>query len=112
LRALRRIEPQVLIALVCIVALEGVFAAMARLGDLSLHIPEFMALALGGGVLYFIALYALEHTRDNRTVLWFVLLGALFNLSGTLVNLSVALVAKCSSISNPVADFIRERGKV
>ena len=36
-----------------------------------------MALALGGGVLYFIALYALEHTRDNRAVLWLVLLGAL-----------------------------------
>ena len=50
---------------------------MARLGDLSIHIPEFMALALGAGVLYFIALYALEHTRDNRAVLWIVLLGAL-----------------------------------
>ena len=50
---------------------------MARLGDLSIHIPEFMALALGGGVLYFIALYALEHTRDQRAVLWLVLLGAL-----------------------------------
>ena len=72
-----RISPQVLIALVAIVALEAVFAAMARLGDLSVHIPEFMALALGGGVLYFIALYALEHTRDNRAVLWLVLLGAL-----------------------------------
>ncbi len=50
---------------------------MARLGDLADHIPEFMALALGAGVLYFIALYALEHTRDNRAVLWLVLLGAL-----------------------------------
>ena len=50
---------------------------MARLGDLAGHIPEFMALALGAGVLYFIALYALEHTRDNRAVLWLVLLGAL-----------------------------------
>jgi len=73
----RQLEPQVLIALVAIVALEAVFAAMARLGDLSIHIPEFMALALGGGILYFIALYALEHTRDNHAVLWLVLLGAL-----------------------------------
>ncbi|MGA7793812.1 MAG: hypothetical protein WCA19_12300, partial [Candidatus Acidiferrales bacterium] len=73
----RRPEPQIIIALVAIVSLEAVFAAMARLGDLSIHIPEFMALALGGGVLYFIALYALEHTRDNRAVLWLVLLGAL-----------------------------------
>jgi alpha-1,6-mannosyltransferase len=73
----RRFPPQILIALVAILALEAVFAAMARLGDLSIHIPEFMALALGGGVLYFVALYALEHTRDNRAVLWLVLLGAL-----------------------------------
>ena len=76
----RRIEPrapQAIVALVAIVALEAMFAAMARLGDLAGHIPEFMALALGAGVLYFIALYALEHTRDNRAVLWLVLLGAL-----------------------------------
>ncbi len=59
------------------IALEAVFAAMARLGDLADHIPEFMALALGAGVLYFIALYGLEHTRENRAVLWLVLLGAL-----------------------------------
>ena len=59
------------------IALEAVFAAMARLGDLADHIPEFMALALGAGVLYFIALYGLEHTRENQAVLWLVLLGAL-----------------------------------
>ena len=75
--AARRLAPQGVIALIAIVALEATFAAMARLGDLSVHIPEFMALALGAGVLYFIALYALEHTRDNRVVLWLVLLGAL-----------------------------------
>jgi hypothetical protein len=73
----RRVEPQILIAVVAVVALEAVFAAMARLGDLSIHIPEFMALALGGGVLYFIFLYALEHTPDRRAVLWLVLLGGL-----------------------------------
>jgi alpha-1,6-mannosyltransferase len=70
-------QPQIAVALVAIVALEALFAAMARLGDLSVQIPEFMALALGAGVLYFIALYALEHTRDNRAVLWLVLLGGL-----------------------------------
>jgi alpha-1,6-mannosyltransferase len=77
LNASRRFQPQILIALIAIIALEAVFAAMARLGDLSIHIPEFMALALGAGVLYFIALYALEHTSENRAVLWLVLLGAL-----------------------------------
>jgi alpha-1,6-mannosyltransferase len=70
-------SPQFLLALVAIIALEATFAAMARLGDLSIHIAEFMALALGGGVLYCVALYALEHTRDDRAVLWLVLLGAL-----------------------------------
>jgi hypothetical protein len=70
-------SPQFLLALVAIIALEATFAAMARLGDLSIHIPEFMALALGGGVLYCVALYALEHTRDDRAVLWLVLLGGL-----------------------------------
>jgi alpha-1,6-mannosyltransferase len=68
---------QTIIALVAIVALEAMFVAMARLGDLAAHIPEFMALALGSGVLYFVALYGLEHTRDSRAVLWLVLLGAL-----------------------------------
>jgi alpha-1,6-mannosyltransferase len=65
------------IALIAIVALETVFGAMARLGDLSVHVPEFMALALGAGILYFVALYALEHTRDSRAVRWLVMLGAL-----------------------------------
>ena len=68
---------QALVALVALIALEAVFAAMARLGDLADHIPEFMALALGAGVLYFIVIYGLEHTRENRAVLWLVLLGGL-----------------------------------
>jgi alpha-1,6-mannosyltransferase len=72
-----RLAAQALVALIAAVALEALFAAMARLGDLTAHIPEFVALALGAGVLYVIALYALEHTRDNRAALWLVLLGAL-----------------------------------
>ncbi len=75
--SLRRFDPQIPVALISIAALGAVFTAMARLGDLSIHIPEFMTLALGAGVLYFIALYALEHTRDNRIVWWLILLGAL-----------------------------------
>ena len=74
---LRRARTQTLLAVVAIVALEAVFAAMARLGDLSVHIPEFMALALGGGIVYFVALYALEHSPDNRAVFWLILVGAL-----------------------------------
>ena len=73
----KRQSSQAILALIAVVSLEAVFAAMARLGDLSVHIPEFMALALGAGVLYCIALFALEHTRDSPAVLWFILLGAL-----------------------------------
>jgi hypothetical protein len=77
LTASRRFQSQILITLVAMVALEAVFAAMARLRDLSIHIPAFIALALGAGVLYLIALYALEHTPENGIVLWLVLLGGL-----------------------------------
>ena len=73
----RRISPQAAVAVVAIVGLEAVFAAMARLGDLAGHVVEFTTLALAAGVLYFIALYALEHTRESRAVLWVILLGAL-----------------------------------
>jgi alpha-1,6-mannosyltransferase len=66
-----------MVALAAIIALEAVFLAMARLGDLSGHIPAFIALALGAGLVYFISLYALEHTQDSRAVLWLILLGAL-----------------------------------
>ena len=74
---IRSFQPQVAVALIAIAALEAVFVAMARLEDLSIHIPEFMALALGGGVLYCVALYALEHTHENRAVLWLILAGGL-----------------------------------
>jgi alpha-1,6-mannosyltransferase len=69
-------SPQIRVAIATIVALEFVFAAMGRLGDLSEHIPQFMALALGAGILYLVAIYALEHTGENRAVLWIILLGA------------------------------------
>ena len=56
----RRGVPQTAIALVALLALEGLFAAMARLGDLKLHAIETIALALAAGVVYIVALYALE----------------------------------------------------
>ena len=44
-----RLAAQGLVALIAAVALEAMFAAMARLGDLTAHVPEFVALALGAG---------------------------------------------------------------
>jgi alpha-1,6-mannosyltransferase len=68
---------QALLAIIAVGGMEALFAAIAHLGDLSVHIPEFIALALGAGILYFVALFALEHTRDSPATLWFILLGAL-----------------------------------
>jgi alpha-1,6-mannosyltransferase len=64
-------------ALLLLAALEAIFLAVARLRDLSLHVVGFIALALAAGVVYFVALYALEHLQDSRAGFLLVLLGAL-----------------------------------
>ena len=56
--------------------LEVLFALMARLGDLKTEVIETIALALAAGVVYFIALYALEHSPKNRAALWIIVAGA------------------------------------
>jgi len=66
---------QLVAALVSLVALGALFVAIAQLGDLAAHVPEFVALILCAGALYFIALFALEHSRDRRAVLWLIVLG-------------------------------------
>ena len=63
------LKNQAVIALIGLAALETLFAAMARLGDLKLHVIETIVLALAAGVVYFVALYALEHTRKSRRAL-------------------------------------------
>lgn len=75
LRALAR--PQAAAALAGILALEILFAAMRRLGNLKLYVVETIALALAAGVVYFLALYALEHLRESRAAFWLILAGAL-----------------------------------
>jgi len=64
-------------AVALLLALEAIFLGMARLRDLSAHVVTFIPLALGAGVVYFIALYALEQLRDSRAGFLLVLLGAL-----------------------------------
>jgi len=65
------------VALAALTVLGAIFEALRRLGDLKLYVVETIALALAAGVLYFAALYALEHTREHRATLWLVLAGAL-----------------------------------
>ena len=48
---------------------------MARLGDLKIAVIETIALALAAGVVYFIALYALEHSAKTRPALWLIVAG-------------------------------------
>jgi len=67
---------QLFAALAALAGLSAIFEALRRLGDLKLYVVEAIALALTAGALYFVALYALEHTREHRATLWLVLAGA------------------------------------
>lgn len=58
-------------------ALEVLFALMTRLGDLKVEVIETIALALAAGIIYFIALYGLEHSGKTQTAFWIILTGAL-----------------------------------
>ncbi len=71
------LRPQTLIALAGIIALELCFLALHRLGDLKVHVIATIAIALGAGVLYFVLLYALEHTGERSAALWLILGGAI-----------------------------------
>ncbi len=68
---------QPLVALVGWAALEALFFAIARLGNLEQHVIETIALALAAGIVYFLSLYLVEHTRDQSAAFWLILLGAL-----------------------------------
>jgi alpha-1,6-mannosyltransferase len=71
-------------------ALEALFALMARLGDLKVEVIETIAVALAAGVVYFIALYALEHSAKSRPAFWIIVTAAvLFRL--TLYSLTPSL---------------------
>jgi alpha-1,6-mannosyltransferase len=58
-------------------ALEALFAFMARLGDLKVEIIEVIAVALAAGIVYVMALYVLEHSAKSRPAFWIVAAGAL-----------------------------------
>src|SRR5438445_2572659 len=59
------------------IALEVLFSLMARLGYLKVEVSETIALALAAGIIYFIALYGLEHSAKTRPAFWIILAGAL-----------------------------------
>src|SRR6201998_1493527 len=85
-----RLASQTFSALAAALALEALFALLARSGDLKVEVIETIALALAAGVVYFIALYVLEHSAKSRPVFWIIVTAAvLFRL--TLYSLTPAL---------------------
>jgi hypothetical protein len=89
-RIVSRARPQTAAAIAGVLALEALFARMARLGDLKVEVIETIALALAAGIVYFLALYAFEHSAKSRPTLWIIVAGAvLFRL--TLYSLTPSL---------------------
>jgi len=85
-----RVASQASAALAGALALEALFALMARSGELKVEVIETIALALAAGVVYFIALYVLEHSAKSRPAFWIILAAAvLFRL--TLYSLTPSL---------------------
>src|SRR5690348_12397167 len=75
--AVRRVASQTSVAISGAIALEALFALMARLGDLKTEVIATIALALAAGIVYFLALYLLEHSAKTGAALWIILAGAL-----------------------------------
>src|ERR1700719_5203528 len=73
-----RLVSQTFAAFAGALALEALFALMARLGDLKVEVIETIALALAAGVVYFIALYALERSAKSRPAFWIIVTAAVF----------------------------------
>ena len=84
------LAPQTAAAIAGALGLEALFAFLARLGDLKAAVVETVAIALAAGVVYFLALYALEHSTKTRPALWIIVAGALF-LRLTLYSLTPSL---------------------
>jgi alpha-1,6-mannosyltransferase len=68
---------QVFAAAAAVVALEILFWRLHQLGNLKIFVTPAIAICLGAGVIYFIALFALEHTRECRVAFWLILAGGL-----------------------------------
>jgi len=78
----------------CVIAagalLQALYAGMHRLNDLKLYVVEFIALALGAGVVYLISLCLLEHSCTTR-LSYLLLLTAAIGFRLTLLPLEPSL---------------------
>ena len=57
------------------VGISGIFCHIGRTPDLKTHVPEFIALMLGAGVLYLAGIYVVEHFKLGAAAL-IIILGA------------------------------------
>lgn len=75
----------IVVACAGLMVLEGLLATLYHVGNLEQHVVGTISVGLGAGVVYFIALYALERlpdARSKRMALWIILAGAiLFRLT-------------------------------
>ena len=72
---------QIVVAVIGLAILEGLFATLYHFKDLERHVIGTIIIGLGAGIVYFIALYALERVPEyssaKRAALWIVLAGAI-----------------------------------
>jgi alpha-1,6-mannosyltransferase len=59
------------------IALALLYGVLHAWGDLRPHIPETIAVCLAAGVVYLVALYALERAPNHAWAFWLILAGAL-----------------------------------
>ncbi len=68
-------QTQVLLA--GLVLIEALFLYLHRLHDLELYVVETIAVGLAAGIVYFIVVFGLEHTRESRGAFWLILAAAI-----------------------------------
>lgn len=76
-RAQRVARHQAARAALALAALAALFGRLHAYGDLGAHVVETIAVGLAAGLVYLIALYALERAPDHPWALWLILGGAL-----------------------------------
>jgi hypothetical protein len=76
-RTSSRPSTQWLRALLLGLVLEAAFVTLARLGNLERFVVETIAIALGAGIVYLVAIYFLEHSPDSRRAFWLILLASI-----------------------------------
>jgi len=68
---------QVQVLLAGFVLLQALFWHLRRLGNLETFVVETIATGLAAGVIYFLAIYGIEHARESRAAFWLIIAAAI-----------------------------------